>query len=200
MPQLLEQTQQRDMTCRELTLRSDSINEQDRSFEAVVATETPAIVFDMRSFELIDEILIAKGGQFPNQVPLLDDHQRSSGINSVMGSANNFRLQGSQWVGRGVIGVSADGNIHREQTWLDVRNGHVNAVSIGYQVINFVDIPAGQSQEVNGKIYKAGERTLRITSQWRVHELSLTPIPADKEALIRKQQGTPPAKTRRFFR
>ena len=83
--------QKRDLTARTLTLRAKSVNESDRSFEAVVATETPAQVFDMRSFEVIDEVLVADGGEFPDSVVLLDDHQRHSGINSVIGSASRFR-------------------------------------------------------------------------------------------------------------
>ncbi len=179
--------QTRDMTCRELSLRHESVNEADRSFEAVVATEQIAQVFDWRSFEVIDEILVAEGGDFPPSVVLLDDHQRHSGVNSVMGSAANFRRDGNQWLGRGVVGRAVEGNIHREQLWRDLVDGHIRAVSIGYQVKNFVDIPPGQSQEVGGRQYEAGERTLRVTTDWRVHELSLTPIGADSEALIRKQ-------------
>ncbi len=177
--------QTRDLTCRELTLRHESINEQDRSFEAVVATEQAVQVFDWRSFEVIDEILLAKGGQFPQSVVLLDDHERSGGVNSVIGSAMNFRRSGSDWLGRGVVGQAVAGNTHREQIWFDLRDGHIRAVSIGYQVKDFVDIPPGGSQSIDGRKYEAGERTLRVTSEWHVHELSLTPIGADSDALIR---------------
>lgn len=191
--------QTRDLTCRKLTLRHESLDEQSRSFEAVVATETPSVVYDYRTHEHIDEILVAEGGDFPRSIVLLDDHQRYSGVNSVMGTATDFRQQGRQWVGRGIVGQAAEGNTHREQAWMDLRDGHIRAVSIGYIPVGFVDIPAGQTQKVNGTSYTADERTLRITTEWRVHELSLTPIGADSEALIRNHQGAPPKPQRSYF-
>lgn len=190
--------QTRDLTCRELSVRSQSINEEDRSFEAVVTTETPATVFDYRNYEYIDEVLLADGGEFPASVPLLDDHSRY-GVNSVMGSASGFRRDGDRWVARGVIGKAVEGNIHREQVWRDVADGHIKAVSIGYQVKSFTDIPAGQKAVIGGRTFEAGERTLRITDSYRVHELSLTPIGADSEALIRSKKGAPPAPQKRGY-
>lgn len=175
----------RDLTCRELTLRHESIDEGARSFEAVVSTEERALVFDYRNYEVIEEILVSGGGTFPRSVVLLDDHKRFSGVNAVMGSATNFRQEGRKWVGTGIVGRAVDGNIHREQVWQDVKDGHIRAVSIGYVVKNYVDIPAGQKQNVNGRKYEAGERGLRVTTEWAVHELSLTPIGADSQALIR---------------
>jgi len=182
---LLEET--RDMTLRELSVRSASVDVEKRSFEAVVATEQVAQVFDWRSYDIIDEILVARGGEFPSSVVLLDDHQRYNGINSVIGSATGFRREGEQWIGTGVVGRAVEGNIHREQLWQDLQDGHIRAVSIGYQVRSYVDIPAGESQTINGRNYKAQERTLRVTTDWRVHELSLTPIGADSNALIRSK-------------
>lgn len=179
--------QYREMTTRELTVRSKSVDVAKRSFEAVVATEQLAVVRDWRTWELVDEILVADGGNFPDSVVLLDDHNRYSGVNSVIGSATNFRREGDQWVGTGIVGRAVEGNIRREQLWQDVADGHIRAVSIGYQVNNYVDIPAGKSQVINGRTYTAGERVLRVTTDWQVHELSLTPIGADSEALIRSK-------------
>lgn len=184
-----EELQTRDLVAREIVVRSDSVRESDRSFEAVVATEQPATVFDFRTFDVIDEVLVAKGGEFPKSIPLLDDHQRSSGVNSILGTADRFKREGDQWVGRGVVGEAVDGNTHRQQLWRDLLGGHIRAVSIGYQVRNFVDIPSGQTQRIGGKSYTAGERTLRISTDWIVRELSLTPIGADELALIRSQHG-----------
>lgn len=201
MPATLPETelQTRDLTCRELSLRSESINVDERSFEAVVSTEAPALVRDMRTRYIIEEILVAKGGEFPSAIVLLDDHQRYSGCNSVIGTATGFRLQDNKWMGRGIVGKAVEGNIRRQQLWQDLADGHIRAVSIGYQVLSYVDIPAGQTETVNGRSYTAKERTLRVTTKWRVHELSLTPIGADSEALIRKQPGHVPQK-RSYFR
>lgn len=202
MPQTQPQPelQTRDLTCRELSLRAASINEEERSFEAVVTSETPAIVFDYRNYEYIEEVLRADGAQFPESIVLLDDHNRYMGSESVIGSATAFRKEGDKWVGRGVVANPADDTDPVRRIWSRLKEGHIRAVSIGYQVQNYVDIPAGQTQTIQGRKYTAKDRKLRVTTQFRVHELSLTPIGADSEALIRKQQGQPAQKRRSIFR
>lgn len=191
--------QTRDLTCRELSLRAESVDEAERTFEAVVATAQRAAVFDFRSFEVIDEILLARGGEFPQSVVLLDDHDRTNGVSSVIGSAFAFRLEGDQWIGRGKVGRAVEGNMQREQIWQDLRDGHIRAVSIGYQVREFTDIRPGQSQVIESRRYEAGERMLRVTTGWRVHELSLTPIGADSNAVIRSQPVAMERPKRRSF-
>lgn len=191
------------MLDRGLTLRSSgeySIREEDRSFEAIVATEQRVQIIDWSRYEVIDEILVARGGIFPEYVVLLDNHMRYSGVNSVMGSAGEFKRESVQWSGRGTVGEAAPGNIHREQMWLDIKNRHLRAVSIGYRVLDAVDIPAGRKASVGGVTYEAGERILRVTTNWQVHELSCTPIGADSLALIRSFQGLKAQQKRSYFR
>lgn len=183
----------------ELELRAKSVNKEDRSFEAVVATETPAMMRDYRTWDIIDEILVAKGGQFPSQMPLLNSHMRWE-LSDQLGSARGFTLKGDEWLGRGYVGRAVQGNTNREQIWQDIEDGHIRAVSIGYQVINYVDIPAGKRSKVNGKEYAAGDRTLRISTEWRAHELSIVSIGADSMALIRSHLGNSARSSRRMFR
>lgn len=173
--------QHRDITTRELSVRANSYNAETRSFEAVVATETPAEVMDWRTWETVDEILVAEGGEFPERCPLLDSHNRWTS-RDVIGSARNFRREGREWVGRGYFAAD-DPDVERIAS--RVRDGHITDVSIGYEVLASVDIPARTTQEINGRPFTAGERTLRITTRWRVRELSTTPIGADAQAKIR---------------
>lgn len=194
----------RNMWAMDLSIRSQSINADERSFEAVVATETPAAVLVRRGtygYEVVDEILIASGGAFPRSMPLLWNHRRYS-QSDHLGSARQFRLEGSEWVGRGHVGRAVEGNFDREQIWVDIADGHRDAVSIGYQALRFVEIPAGQSRTVDGRRFEAGEQTLRITQEWRAHELSLVPIGADEKALIRSRLGSdlPRPQSRSYFR
>lgn len=199
-PLLKPEVAMSDCVFRSLSLRSESVNEENRTFEAVVATESPVVVYDNRSHRIIEEVLVASGGEFPDRIVMLDDHQRWSGVNSVIGSAHSFRRQGDRWIGVGQVGRGVEGNPYREQLWQDVLDGHIRAVSIGYRVSNYVDIPAGQKQRIEGKVYEAGEETLRISTKWRAHELSLTPIGADSEALIRSQSsGQARPQTRSYF-
>lgn len=182
-----------------LYVRSQSINTKDRSFEAVVATEERALIFDYRSYDVIEEILVAKGGKFPSQTPLLDSHMRFM-LSDQLGSARGFRRDGDVWMGQGFVGRAVPGNTNRDQVWQDIEDGHIRAVSIGYQVTNSVDIPPGKRANVNGKSYQAGERTLRVSTEWQAHELSVVCIGADSQALIRSRLGVVAPKPRRFFR
>lgn len=189
--------ERRNLTSREMRVRSKSYDDATRSFVAVSSTETPAEVFDWERFEYVQEILVADGGEFPERCPLLDSHNRYRSVD-VIGSAIEPKRVGEGWEQRGVF-VEGDPEVDRIR--VRVRDGHITDVSIGYEVLDFVDIPAGQTQEVNGRQYTAGERTLRITTKWRVRELSITPIGADEKAKIRNQnqQGrasVPPRITR----
>lgn len=190
---------ERGLFVRELSLRASSIDEKERSFEAVVATEQRVAIIDWQRYEVIDEILVARGGQFPEQVPLLPNHRRYD-VLDVIGSAKSFRREGDKWVGRGIVAEPANERDDVAVIWKRVAAGHIRAVSIGYQVLNSVDIPPGKRASVDGKQYQAGERLLRISTEWRVHELSLTPIGADSMALIRTQLGDAARTKRRFFR
>lgn len=186
-----------ELTSRRASFRAGSFNESDRSFEALMTTDQPVAVRDFESWQVIDEILVAGGGDFPQQIPLLDDHNRYGSL-AVIGSARDFRQTENGWTGRGFFANPEDGGDERVRAILGrVRDGHIRDVSIGYVPQEWVDIAPGQTQEINGRKYTAGQRTLRITTKWRAHELSITPIGADSNAKIRSHQGQATAPTQR---
>lgn len=187
------------ITSRDLPTRPASVDAEARSFEAVVSTETRAQVIDWSRYEIIDEVLLARGGEFPEQVPLLPNHSRFS-LDDVIGAAREFRMEGNQWVGRGYLAEPADDTDPVRRYWSRLEAGYINAVSIGYVVREAVDIQPGKKQMVAGKFYTAGERRLRVTTSWRVHELSLVPIGADSMALIRSHLGARRPQNRSYFR
>lgn len=188
-PRLHHRNAALELTSRKATFRAGSYSEKDRSFEATISTEAPTAVRDYESWQIIDEVLVARGGEFPDHMPLLDDHDRYGSL-SVIGSARDFRQVDGGWTGRAYFADPDDGDDKRMRAIEGrVRDGHIRDVSIGYVPIEWVDIPAGQSQDVNGRKYAAGNRTLRVTTKWRAHELSITPIGADSNAKIRSHQG-----------
>ena len=168
---------------RAFTIRAASIDEKARSVEAVFATETPAAVFDPQRWAAIDEVLRMDGAEIPPQMPMLETHSRWS-LDSVLGSGRNLRSQGDELLGRLFF---ATDDARAESAWSKVRQGHVNAVSIGYSVEESTDIAPGQTREVAGKKYTAGKRTLRITTRWTPKEVSLVPIGADPRAKMRHE-------------
>lgn len=171
----------RDLTARSLHVRADSANAEAGTIDATVATEQPATVFDFESFRIIDEVLIAEGGEFPQRVPLLDSHDRSR-AKDVLGSATGFTRSGTEWVGRAEFDTEDPEAV---RVFGKVKARHITDVSIGYRVLNSVDIPPRKSQTINGRKYTAGERVLRVSNKWQVRELSVTPIGADSNAKFR---------------
>lgn len=182
----------RDLTCRSLQLRADTIDEVNRSVEAVLATEGRVKVLDWQNWRIIDEILIARGAEFADQVVLLETHQRWS-LDNVLGSVRDLRLEGSEVIGRPQF---AEGDAVADRAWNKVRQRHLRDVSVGYAAREFVDIKPNTTERVNGKAYTAGERTLRITTSWKIREVSLVPIGADEAAKIREAgRGAPSEET-----
>ena len=181
-----------DLTERTLTLRADTINEETRSVEAVLATERITTVFDWQRLEMIDESLRMSGAHFANQVVLLETHSRYS-LETVLGSVRELRVEGDKLIGRLVF---AEGDARSDAAWLKVRQGHITDVSIGYRVDRggFRDVLPGQTITIDGKDIKAGARRLRITTSWTVREGSLVPIGADENAKLRQAEGGIPPK------
>ena len=54
-----------------------TLDDQARTVDAVMTTETPAKVVDWERWEIVDEILILDGAQYAKQLPLLNSHDRS---------------------------------------------------------------------------------------------------------------------------
>lgn len=175
----------RELTTRTLAVRAAGIDESARSFEAVAATESRALVFDWMRGEAIEEVLVADGCDVGEQVPLLDSHMRWTSLDQI-GSSREYRRDGNTWICRNFL-VSGDQEV--ERIWLRIKQRHLRDVSIGYEVLEYVDIPARQTQRVAGRDWTAGDRTLRVTTKWRIRELSVTPIGADQQAKIRSQLG-----------
>lgn len=181
MPELV---QTRDLITRTATVRAETVDEAARSVEAVLATEARVTVFDWARFEAIDEILLARGAELPDQMVLLEDHNQW-GIRYVHGSIREMRIENNQVIGR--LHFAANAGEETERAWQMVMQKHLRDVSIGYRAKAFVDIQPGESAEVEGQRYEAGQRVLRISTAWRPKEGSVVVIGADEAAKIRGQ-------------
>lgn len=177
-------------TSRVLSLRMDAstgrpatLNEAERSVEVVASTEDPAIVMDWELWRPVREVLLMSGCQIPaaGRVPLLDSHNRDR-VADVLGSFREIRVEqgpdGPQLAGKNVFSATEDG----EKPFQKVVEGHVTDVSIGYEVIAYQEVKENQTAEIEGRMF---EGPLRVTTQWRLFELSLCPIGADSKAKIR---------------
>eukprot|EP00923_Selenidium_pygospionis_P050969 GHVN01088375.1.p1 GENE.GHVN01088375.1~~GHVN01088375.1.p1 ORF type:complete len:825 (-),score=60.05 GHVN01088375.1:581-3055(-) len=176
-----------------LTVRNETVNENDRSVEVVLATESRVMVYDRRNNRVIEEILLMSGMINVDHAPLLNDH-RTFDLDQEFGSVQNFRVSGSKlncrfyFADLSELAAQGDEEARRiERAWLKVKQGHHKAVSVGYRVFAGTVIEPGESQKVNGKIYKAGELPLRIATRWKPREGSLTVFQADDAAHIRTE-------------
>jgi hypothetical protein len=178
----------RDIVTRSIQVRAATIDEKTRSIDVVIATQGQVTVFDWWRCETIDEILLADGGSFPDQLPLLANHSRYS-LNDVLGSVRDIRQEGDEWVGRAFF---AEDDEEADKAWNKVRQGHLRDVSVGYQSTDYEDVAPESSLVVDGTEYTAGERRLRITREWEAKEVSVVPIGADPLAKVRKQPQPSP--------
>ena len=180
----------RDITVRSMSVRADSLDEATRSVEAVIATENAVTVLDMRTWDVIDEVLLMSGCETVDQVPLLANHDRYS-LDSVFGSTRSIRKVNGEMLGRLFF---AEGDEDAERAYLKVKQKHLRDVSAGYRSLEYTDIAPNQSGVVQGKTYTAGSRTLRVTTRWQLREVSLVPIGADAKSKIRSAPTNHPTK------
>jgi len=141
----------------------------DGPVEFVVSTEAPVGPFR--------EVLLMEGAdlsRFERNPLLLDSHDRSS-IDSVIGRAP-VRIEGGEMIARPEFADTE--RAQRAKSLVD--GGFVNATSIGFR-INFDSVVfVGEDAEHRGIRGPA-----EVVGEWELLEVSLVPVPADKNALRR---------------
>lgn len=172
-----------ELTTRSIQWRAETINEEEHSIEATIATENPVEVWDRKRWEVVDEILLMEGAQLPPDVRMLATHDRWS-LDSVLGSARNIRRENGAIVARLHF---VHGDKEADKAWNKVRQDHLKDTSIGYRVFDSTMIEPGQTATVAGRKFTARNLPLKISAIWKPKEVSLTPIGADEDAKTREQ-------------
>lgn len=174
------------MNARALVVDKSIIDEENRTVRTVLATETPALVWDWER-GIIREILLIENDSVnipeSRQVVLLESHNRY-GTGSVRGSMQNLRIENNELVADTVFSSLA------EDEFTKVREGHLTDVSVGYQT--FADkslvIASGETGIVNGRSFVnnyADKYPFVIRTNWTPKEGSLVAIGADEQAKFR---------------
>jgi hypothetical protein len=168
-----------DMGFRQLEVRAASFNEEARTVEAVISTETPVEMPDWQRMEMVPEVLLASGADFPKsrQVPFLDSHNRSS-VKDQLGSARDIKANKRDITSTLHFSKAPQG----ESALGDVRDGHITDVSVGYDVLKRTYIGKGDSKTLGGRTFTG---PVNVVTKWRLREVSLTPIGADAQAKLR---------------
>lgn len=183
---MTEKAKKEDLTYRVLPIQTNergepsTWNEDELSVEVVGATEDPVPVFDYDRYELVDEVLLMSGLELPskNRVPLLDSHSRYSTSN-VIGSFRDLAVAKDELTGKAVF--SAVGAV--EDTRTKVKEGHLTDFSAGYLVNESTWIPDREKAIVAGRTFQG---PLKVTTKWKIKELSVVPIGADERAIARQ--------------
>jgi len=154
----------------------ESFSSANRTFQAVIATETPVLTRLPGGEGLYYEILSCKPEhvnltRVRNVAAVLDDHNKY-GINSQIGGVTDPVVSNGQ--------ISATVKLSRSKKLddlvQDIEDGIIRNVSSGYTVYMYQDI-----SKPDDKI-----RTL-LAVNWSINELSLTPVQADENSRVRSQ-------------
>ncbi len=190
------ETATRDLAYTEMALRAKTIDKDNRSIEATLVTNRRTLIRDPFSGRPIHEIILADALHWARHMVLLDTHGLADGgidygpvtVEAVLGSVREIRREDQVWVGRLVLARDEKS----EAAWSKLVDGHLRAVSVGYRQRKYVDILPGETQTVRGISYTADPRILlRITTDARAHEVSLTPIGADAGTTTRTDANHP---------
>ena len=162
---------------RAATTPISSWNEDDRSFEFVLATPAPVLRWyrDLDTYERFQAgetlpietaVLMAESGR---NVQILDSHYAYS-ISAVVGTCIEMRREEGKMVAKGCLSSMES----CKDVVVGVREGVLNNISAGYAECDFelVTDPA------------TGKRTMRA-KRWVIYEASLVPVPADGSAKTR---------------
>lgn len=153
--------------------RAGDLDEDARTFRAIVATSVPVPRRDARGAFL--EILDPAGleNEPDDDRPLLIDHRASA--RETVGRASGFTVDNS-----GVHAVLRLGAADDVEPILQrVKDGTLRHVSAGYRVLEWRE---GRDEQ--------GQRT-KTATRWRILEISLVPIPADRNAIIKRGAEMP---------
>lgn len=153
--------------------RVGDLDEASREFRAVVATATPVQRRDGKGAFL--EILDPAGLEFndSDDWPLLTDHRQSA--RETVGRASGLVIDGPSVSATLRLGQADD----IEPIFQRVKDGVIRHVSAGYQVLAW-----RESRDPDGTRIKTATR-------WRLLEVSLVPVPADRNATILRSGAMP---------
>lgn len=150
--------------------------EQPNSYSLTLATETPVEVYDPRRNQVIREVLLMDGAEWPKQVPFLNAHERRD-ARQVIGSIRDIKREGDRLIGRPAFSSHEGAQIVRQ----NVDGGHQEDISVGARRLETTFIERGQTRTIKGRTFTG---PMRVVTKWRVQEGSAVPIGADPNSKV----------------
>lgn len=176
------------------TRKSDGIkapstfDEESRTVETVVASETPVIRFDWTEWEYYNETLPMDAVDLKrasNGIPLLNSHDHWDAMKSILGTTSDLRVEGDKLVGVRHFSTTA------EKAFTLAKEGHLRGQSVGYRVSQSKWLKPGESAKLFGREFKNEDKNLRlrVATKWEPVEDSIVIFPADTTTGMRSADG-----------
>lgn len=151
---------------RRAPVRTNSYDPATRTFQAVVTTGAPV---QRRDYEGPFQERLSLDQEWPSSAPLLNGH-RAGGIQDILGRVTGFQREGDSLIAH----IKLSSRPELDGLGRDIQDGIVDSLSVGYEVEEW------REQTINN------ERT-KTAVKWKLHEVSLVPLPADAGAKVRGQ-------------
>lgn len=152
-------------------------------YQAIVATEAPCRLDKPKGLIQLECLSIYAGMPLPDKLPFLDLHK--GGQSCILGHAENLRVELVEAGGvklNAIVGEIIFSKAYAGcQAEINVLGGHVWGLSAGYEIYGSVIVEHGKEREINGILYPGGKR---IIDSFELREVSLTPLPKDKNCKI----------------
>ncbi len=155
------------------------------------------------------DILSIKGGQIPDQMPLLASHfnEPTTQLGSITGARKHLQSSPPTLSALGQIEMGGEGpssDIRRDLAFM-IGQGHVNAVSIRWDVvqgkaIRRVNLPSDHPHFVDAESETGAARFGVFFEQWRALEGSVVSLGADPAALIARADESEVEEVADFWR
>ena len=162
-------------------------DDEKRSVESILTSETPVTVFDFYRWDFIREVLMLDGMDKVKKIPLIDAHDRSTSKN-VIGSTTDFRIEELEDGTKVVRATNVFSKVEND-LYEKVREGHIDSTSVGYRVYeeDTLTVKPGKTIEYNGRAWtnEDDKKDLIIRKRWTPMENSLVPIGADEKSKFR---------------
>jgi len=158
--------------------RSASFNESDKTFQFVLATETPALRVETDAdgnAVVYSEVLSIDGIQNFGEIvgkSLLDSHNYTT-VNAILGKIVAADLVNNELVCTAQLSDAP--SVY--DIACKVSDGSISSVSVGYSIL---------ASEDSGKTDDTGRKIIIVTA-WTAEEASLVAVPADTNAKIRSK-------------
>lgn len=163
---------------------ANSFDPETRTFEFVLATETPCRSYRAEGWDYVevDEVLSMRGLEDPEALvgaPILNSHSYWS-LGSVLGVITSARIQGKKLICTGKLSSrEAIADIVK-----DIADGILTKMSVGFERI------------AETRSDREGQKPLVTVDKWRAIEASVVAVPADTNATIRSGDKAMPKQTR----